>query len=333
MLLNAPGRFPPDSGPPTSSGRVMIYGADTLYTSADAITWTSRTVPTGNWTAAARVPGGKVLIVNRDTTTGSHDAAYSSDDGATWTGIGAGSLSADVANYYAIAHDGTTTVIVGGANTEGMAKTTDVTSTWTDVVGDTSLILEGIIWVSSLSLFIAHATIGGGSGYFIITSPDGSTWTSRTSPDSDRTWARGMAWNGTKLVAFGRNSLDDTPRVLTSTNGTTWSESTPGLTKLATYWDKVIWDGSKFVALGNAPTTGTATDGVIATSTDGTTWADSYITAGDYPDDLIVIPGYYAVRAGTNLDEIWTSVNLLTWNHVSDRSMTGNPLGWAWVPD
>ena len=68
-----------------------------------------------------------------------------------------------------------------------------------------------------------------------MTSPDGITWTSRTSA-SDSSWV-GIAWNGTVFVAIGSDAM------MTSPDGITWTSRSLSTTSSTTYWKEIAWNG------------------------------------------------------------------------------------------
>ena len=86
-----------------------------------------------------------------------------------------------------------------------------------------------------LGLFVAVGFSG-----TILTSPDGITWTTRT---SGTTYGlNGVTWSGTQFVAVGFSGT-----ILTSLDGITWTSRTSGTTYQL---NGVIWSGTQFVAVG-----------------------------------------------------------------------------------
>lgn len=95
----------------------------------------------------------------------------------------------------------------------------------------------------------------GGSGT-ILTSPDGTTWTTRRSGTSE--FFGGIAWSGAQFAAVGLNGV-----ILTSPDGISWTPRASG-TSDALF--DVAWSGTQFVAVGQG------TGGTILSSPDGVTW-------------------------------------------------------------
>ena len=125
----------------------------------------------------------------------------------------------------------------------------------------------GLIWASGLSLWVAVGTADATRPY-VITSPDGITWTERTAGLSKAFALQSVAFDGTTLVAVGNADGSDA-YIVTSTDGITWSEqSNPKNFTLV----EVVWAGgiNLFVAVGNAD----GTDAYLVTSPDGTTWTE-----------------------------------------------------------
>jgi len=104
-----------------------------------------------------------------------------------------------------------------------------------------------------------HST-SGGSTRFILTSPDGITWTEQ---DSGKTGTgnynnlQGVLWTGKILVAWGAKN-----EILTSLDGNKWTSL-----KLDGFLGPIAWTGTRFVSVGGV--------GNIMTSLDAANWTRS----------------------------------------------------------
>jgi len=96
----------------------------------------------------------------------------------------------------------------------------------------------------------------GGSGT-ILTSPDGSNWTTRRSGTQE--FFGGIVWSGTQFVVVGLQNPGNGV-ILTSPDGISWTPRNPGTTSPLF---GVTWSGTQFVATGFSTT---------ITSPDGITW-------------------------------------------------------------
>ena len=70
----------------------------------------------------------------------------------------------------------------------------------------------------------------------VMTSPDGTTWTSRT-PAANNDW-RSIAWNGTVFSAGGTSGSGN--RIMTSPDGITWTSRTSAKDS---WWPAMAWNG------------------------------------------------------------------------------------------
>jgi hypothetical protein len=91
----------------------------------------------------------------------------------------------------------------------------------------------------------------------ILTSPDGTTWTERTSGTSD--YLIGVTYGNGLFVIVGYSGT-----ILTSSDGTTWTERTSGTSQYTVNLYRVTYGNNTFVTVGYS--------GTILTSTDGTSW-------------------------------------------------------------
>lgn len=128
--------------------------------------------------------------------------------------------------------------------------------TWTEaattVTGQWSVVKYGA------SLFVAVANTGG-----VMTSPDGDTWTSRTSAAS-LAW-RGLAWSE-DLTLFAASASSGTGnRIMTSPDGITWTSRTSAADN---NWAKMVFANGYFVTVGQS-----GTGDRVMVSSDGVTWA------------------------------------------------------------
>ena len=162
-------------------------------------------------------------------------------------------------------------------------------------------------------LFVALANNGANR---LMTSPDGITWTSRTSPTAG--W-NSVTWGDDTFVAVGNGG-----EVMTSTDGITWTSRTPAGYKA---WKSVIWGGpagqEKFVVVSDTLSNASG----IMTSPDGVTW--TYRTAAGpvvwtsvaWGDDTFV-----SVTSNSTSNKVMTSTDGVTW---TARAGAG-PTNTAW---
>jgi len=157
-----------------------------------------------------------------------------------------------------------------------------------------------------------------------MSSLDGKTWQATTVAGSGINWL-GLIWNGAKFAAISMNGAHS----MTSSNGLTWAlgPSGPGVT-----WpyngNSFIWDGSRFVAVGNSGGTFAS-----AISLDGITW--SYFNSG-YPSDgsgSLAFNGALYVSWGRSAGELlrFTSGDAQTWTEFDQQFgvVAGNlATGW-----
>lgn len=211
-------------------------GAGAAATSPDGVTWTARTLPAGtNWLVANC--GTQYIAVAR----GSANAA-TSPDGITWT---ARTLPAS-SNWYGLAWNGSVFCVVSST---GVYCTSADGITWSTGTAGTGT-LSTLAWNGSI--FLA-AGFGG-----TVTSPDGITWTQRTSLGSINVWTGAIAVIGSTFFVGGYNG-----NIYRTTDGITWLSSASGLG--AVVIRGIAWNGTTLCVI----------DGVsanCATSPDGITW-------------------------------------------------------------
>jgi hypothetical protein len=102
--------------------------------------------------------------------------------------------------------------------------------------------------------YVSYQFVAVGDGGSVLTSPNGTTWTTENSGTI----------NNLKSVAYGNNqyvALGDGGTIVTSTNGTTWTLRSSGTNYNLNF---VGYINSQFVAVGDG--------GTILTSSDGGTW-------------------------------------------------------------
>ncbi len=153
----------------------------------------------------------------------------------------------------------------------------------------------------------------------IVTSPDGLTWTRRSTPASVGL-VRDVAWSGDKFVAVGEGPGDrfvavgkDTtgPKFLTSPDGVTWSAQT---IPADGYLSAVTWGGSQFVAVGTQGQPRRPLP-LIVTSPDGVMWTERSPPASAESLEGVAWSGERFVAVGTGT--ILTSPDGVTWSAQS----------------
>jgi len=195
------------------------------FGSSTSVTVTNGPLPpfTSNWTSSTLTASYDWAGVNYGTISGtgywvavqaSGNTLFNySTDGKTWI---AGTMPS-TATWSSLGYGNGYFVAMGG----GYVAYTNTLSSWTllsltNAVGTgTVAASQSIIYVSSLSKYIAM-TSSASSSYYYSTTPSG--WTAGTMPTSGG-WDYGVCWSGTYLVAgSGGNGY-----IAYSTNGTSWT--------------------------------------------------------------------------------------------------------------
>ena len=308
--------------------------SDVILTSPDGITWTSRALPsdgtsgkdsdlTSGILEGVTYGNGQFVAVGGywTTTSGANnttintwsDVILTSPDGITWTsaalpsGTSGTSTNSSVteAGLYGVTYGNGQFVAVGEYLITTSGANNSTTTTWSDV---------------------------------ILTSPDGSTWTSRALPSGTSgtsanssvtdTGLYGVTYGKGQFVAvggsFNYNNNGSNTVILTSPDGITWTSPVLpsgmfGSGINGAYLVNVIYGNGYFVAPGcyytanNSSGTWNWTD-VIVTSPDGITWTSAALPSGTSGTDSPAINQLDSVayNSGTfvvvgNLGQILTS--------------------------
>lgn len=193
---------------------------------ADGLLWTDAIIAK-NWIKSQTLTNATVVAYGQQTTGsttrkqfrafGTSDAAFTYRGGGDWS---TDSTIAALPTTPRCAVVNGATVLVGGDNGSSAAKiarsTTGINGTYAAVnsVDTGTAVVHGLAYHSAASLYIAGLSDGG-----IETSPDGSTWTDRTVPNSDA--RKEIVSNGTIALAFTSATTD---KYISSTDGVTWTE-------------------------------------------------------------------------------------------------------------
>jgi hypothetical protein len=167
-------------------------------------------------------------------------------------------------------------------------------------------------------LFVAVSSTG--SGNRVMTSPDGITWTTRTSV-ADNWWSSVTYGNGLFVaVACGVNSsfCNSTAgtRVMTSPDGITWTARTAAADN---EWRSVTYGNGLFVAVSDA-WSGNINNRVM-TSPDGITWTARTAAADDYWQSVTYGNGLFvAVSESGTGNRVMTSPDGTTWTSRTSAS-------------
>lgn len=130
---------------------------------------------------------------------------------------------------------------------------------------------RSVCWSPELGIFVAVAISGVGNR--VMTSPDGVTWTARTTPN-DLNWTS-VCWSPEKLLFVATATTGVGNRVMTSPDGVAWTARTSAADSS---WSSIVWAASLglFVAVSDTGVVG----GRVMTSPDGSAWS-TVTTTGD----------------------------------------------------
>lgn len=231
--------------------RLLIAGSDrvvalrSLTTTGGAAyttngtTWTSANLPSGCTFYQGIWDGTRFIAVGvRDAT----QDLYYSTDGSTWGAIG-------VKRAVTIGFDGTSRYILAEDTTASRTQTctSDPTGAgnWVDLTMPSNAQWVSIVYGNGLWV----AFISGSSGY--ATSPDGTTWTSRSLPSQTTADFSNKAFfaNGKFYYVAGNNDT-----LYSSTTGTSgWTSILTSSLDIAKDW---AYSGDKIIGVGQRLTTG-----------------------------------------------------------------------------
>jgi len=182
-------------------------------------------------------------------------------DGTTWET----QTSATDNNWFSVTWGGLTGqekfVAVSSSGSGNRVMTSPNGTTWTTQTSIPDITWFSVTWggptgqekfvaVGAISIFSGTPPVAGFLGQ-VMTSPDGITWTSRTSiPAND--W-RSVTWGNGLFVAVSASGTGN--RVMTSPDGITWTTQTSAADN---NWASVTWGGptgqEKFVAVSGSGT-------------------------------------------------------------------------------
>ena len=323
-----------------TGGRVM--------TSPDGITWTQRNaiVNTYDWLSVCYANGTFVATGYNSVNTSGY-VMYSTN-GISWTtGASAGGYPFATQTFYSVIYGGTRFVAVGSDyaiySTDGINWTRSLTiptggtsqNGWRDIAYGNGLYV-------AVSGSPGSATQGTGGQNLIsrvMTSPDGNTWTSRSSPDNASWYS--VAFGGGVFIASGINGIGS--RTMSSTDAINWVLR-PSVNDTL-FWRKICYGNNLFVGVasngyGNRVMTLNPNAGITASSitTDETTtqlmkFGQNGATLRGYPSK-----NYRWYSRSSSNDASWgsvcygngTFVAVATFAVGTSKFMT-SPDGYTWT--
>jgi photosystem II stability/assembly factor-like uncharacterized protein len=241
------------TSPATDTQLYAVGAAGTILASSNGTTWTKRTsgvsVSLNSITAAG--PSGAVLAA-----VGSNSTILTSTDGSTW--VPRTSPLGGTEMYSVAGSNATTPVMVATGAATTVIVSTNGGSSWTFPTGGTN---------GAIPFYTIYSIAWQTSGTFVGVGENGRAW--RTTNVATGAWTEivtpvtvrlnAIVFTGAPLNLFV--AVGDGGKIITSTNGTTWLESTSGVT---TTLRSLTWTGSLLVVTGDG--------GRVLTSPDGVTW-------------------------------------------------------------
>ncbi len=225
----------------------LVYGANASSVT-DSATWIQRISSDTNWTITSVIWTGARFVA-----TGRGGDWYVSTNGVQWTTYLNGNIFTLVNR---IATDGTNYVAVGDGG--GVYRSSNITSTsgWSNWSQSGANLFYDIIWTGEQFVCVGwHSSLGA----VIYTSPNGMAW-NLVSSGLTTSALRGIVYANNQYVAVGANGT-----VLTSSNATTWTVRTSGVTADL---KAIAWSGRRYLAVGSG--------GTIITSPNGIDWTPRY---------------------------------------------------------
>ena len=264
---------------------------NTIISSTDGITWTSRSSTTDAkpdtnyyqvtglaWSASTNrfIAVGDRSVINNSIP----PLLATSPDGITWTRASLASGTYIGATLLDVTTDSAGITVVGPGyvfySTDGVAWTSEQPG------GLGSARLSGVASSGTVRVAVGYDNAMTPAA-LIYTSNNRGAWTRVTAPTGFA--PSDVTWNGSVFVIVGSSAplqVGVTPKIATSSDGQTWTLQTlPSAIASSSYQlVGVNWDGTRFIALGSPYAL--VSERLILTSTDGVTWAvDQQIATGN----------------------------------------------------
>lgn len=234
-----------------------------------------------------------------------------STNGTSWTSIPSIQNNDWTSVTYGVVGSNDVLIAVSSSGTgDRIMRSENSIYNWTTISSPADYKWKSVTWSSDLSLFCAVASSGNSDR--VMTSPDGITWTLRTSASSND-W-QSVIWGGAigqkKFVAVSSSGTNN--RVMTSSDGITWTSRTSAANN---YWTSVTWASSLGLFCAVAAS---GTNNRVMTSPDGITWT-SRNASDEYEWRSITwsptLGLFCAVASSGTGNRVMTSSNGINWFH------------------
>ncbi len=291
------------------------YGTSAVLTSPDGVTWSQSDTTDLLSTLVGVTYGDGTFVavgVDIDTESGAMTGAVltSVDNGVTWTSRDPKMTGA----LGAVAYGNGSFVSVGydGSSGAGVIFTSSNGTIWTRKAAGTPPSLNGVAYVN-------NGFVAVGSSGAIVTSPNGSAWTARSSVVTAAT-LYDVAYGNGAFVAVGYGGA-----IATSPDGATWTKRTSGTTYPLYH---VAYGNGSFMAVGYYydEEQGITTGNVILTSTDGAAWTKkspagvegySFLSVG-FGNNTFVVTGFDT----NNWADVILTYNGTTWTQNTTETVS-----------
>lgn len=232
-----------------ASNNFLVFAEGARYSTDGGVSYTGSSGTPGQWTDAVYGNSKWFLI-------GPSGYRVSTNLGATFSG---GNLPRN-GNWYVAYGNGAIVAVTNQIVTNQVVVSTDDGATWTEYTSAEQNSWTGVSFDSANNAFVAVAS--NGTNRVMRSTDNGQTWTAYAAAGTDAyTCVTYGASDGlfAALSAVG----DDNSKVMTSTDGTSWTERS---VSESTDWREIGYGGGQFVALSNS---GTAE---IAYTSEGISW-------------------------------------------------------------
>ena len=195
-------------------------------------------------------------------------------------------------------------------------------STWT-VRNAFSNSWSSICWSPELMLFVVVSIDT--TGNIIMTSPDGITWSSRTSPANNQ-W-KSVCWSPKLMLFVAVSESGSTNRVMTSSDGITWTLRTTNMNS----WSSVCWSSELglFVAVSSSSSgTGVALKAMY--SSNGINWVLSSTNNNNWESVCWSSQlGLFCAVSSTGTNRVMTSSNGIDWSEQITVANNWESICWS----